>query len=91
MEFNFSTAKILNFLGKYYLWIAGVVFLLCFILNIYIYYQSIYLVLNTPVDVESSELILDQELLDQVLGEIEQRKNQLEEIEGGYYSNPFAD
>lgn len=91
MKINLSTAKVLDFLNKRYLWIIGAVFLLFFIFNIYIYYQNIYLALNVSIDSEDSELVLDQESFDQVLGFIEQRKERLREVEDNYYSNPFID
>ncbi len=91
MKINFSTTKVLDFLSKRYLWIIGAVFLLFFIFNIYIYYQNIYLTLNTSIDSEDLELVPDRELFNQVLGVIEQRKEQLRQVKDNYYSNPFID
>jgi len=90
-KINISLETISNFLKKYYFWILGVIFFLLFCLSIFIYYQHIYLTINTQLDPTQEEIVIDQEMIEKVMGNIEGRQDNLSRVEKKDYQDPFND
>jgi len=91
IKVSFSPAKISNFLKKYHFWILGAILLLLLCFNAFIYYQHVYLIMNTKVIPTDSGIVIDQEILDKVTDQIDQREDNLKRVETEDYFNPFSD
>ncbi len=89
-KLKISIDRILSFLNRYFLWIIGGIFLLLFIYSAYLYYISVYSLLNDSIELTQTELILDEQVFNQVSENIQQRKELLKEVRINSYTNPFS-
>ena len=91
MKIEIVRGKIYRFLKKYYQFILGIIFILSLILNGFIYYQYVYLVINSKPQVKVEQIMLNQKNLESFLTNIETREENLERVRAGQYFNPFND
>jgi cell division protein YceG involved in septum cleavage len=91
MRIKISPQKISNFLKKYYFWILGAIFFLLLCLNAFIYYQCVYLTTNTQPKAIGREVTIDEETLNKIMKNIEERKESLSRAKTTKYFNPFDD
>jgi len=83
--------KISYFLKKYHFWILGLIFVLLLSFNVFIYYKNVYLVIKTQVVPVGGEITIDQFVLDKIMGNIEEREDNLFRVKTKEYYNPFND
>ncbi|MFH1460961.1 MAG: hypothetical protein ABIF84_00865 [Patescibacteria group bacterium] len=91
MEIKINRGKIYRFLKKYYQWILGIVFILLLIFNGFIYYQYVYLVVESKPQVNVEQVMLNQKNLEGFLENIETREENLNRVRFSQYHNPFND
>jgi cell division protein YceG involved in septum cleavage len=91
MRIKISPTKISNFLKKHYYWILGVIFFLLLCLNAFIYYQYVYLTVNTQPEAINREVAIDEETLNKIMENIGEREENLSRVRTTKYSNPFDD
>jgi cell division protein YceG involved in septum cleavage len=91
MRIKISPTKISNFLKKHYYWILGVIFFLLLCLNAFIYYQYVYLTVNTQPEAINREVAIDEETLNKIMENISEREENLSRVRTTKYSNPFDD
>ncbi len=88
---KFLPKKTFNYLKKYYLWIIGVIFISLLFLNIFIYYQYIYLVMKNQPELINQEININEEVLQKVRENIDKREENLFRVRKTEYYNPFND
>ncbi|MBU1291985.1 hypothetical protein KKH07_00630 [Patescibacteria group bacterium] len=86
-----SPEKISYFLKKYHFWILGLILFLLLSFSAFIYYKNVYLVINTQVESAGEEITIDEYILGKIMGNIEERENNLFRVETKNYYNPFKD
>lgn len=87
MEISFK--KINSFLGKYYKWILGVILVLLFCFNAFIYYNYVYLATKADISATVEKVSVNEEVLNKVLEEIRIKEEALVRIETETYFDPF--
>lgn len=88
---KFLPKKIFDYLKKYYLWIIGIIFILLISINIFIYYQYVYLTMKTPPELANEEIVINEKIFQKVQENIEKREDTLSRVEETKYYNPFND
>ena len=78
-----------HFLVRYYHFVLGIFFVLLICLGLMVYYQLVYLTMKAKPELTLEKTTIDQEKLEMVLNNLEQRENNLERIRQTSYSNPF--
>ncbi len=84
-----SLEKVNYLLKKYRRLIPGIVFILLVGLNIFIYYQYVYLVMVVRPEPKLEKTTIDRENLEKVLDSLDQRQTTLNRVERTGYSDPF--
>ena len=84
-----SPEKIYNFLNKYYRWILVTIFVLLICLNVFIWYQYIYLAVRAKPESQGKEIAIDQETLEKVLDNVNLREENLLRVKKTRYFSPF--
>ena len=87
----FSIEKTSYFIKKYYFWILGLILLILLCFNIVIYYQYVYMTLNTKVVSVDGNIVIDQEIIGKVMEIIREREDSLIRVKTKDYFNPFND
>lgn len=87
----FSIEKTSYFIKKYYFWILGLILLILLCFNIVIYYQYVYMTLNTKIVSVDGNIVIDEEIIGKVMEIIEKREESLIRVKTKDYSNPFND
>lgn len=81
--------RIYNFLKKHYPIILVIVFALLICLNVLVYYQYVYLVMNMQTKPIIEKTSINQEILGKVLNDIDNREEALHRIKTTQYYSPF--
>lgn len=82
--------KINSFIKENYLKIGAVIFVLLIAANICVFFKYIYLPTSrVKVSSEIEQTKINESLLEEVLGDIEVRENNLKRVEGTNYRDPF--
>lgn len=89
MNKKINLEKINYFLKRYYCWILGIAFALLICLNILIYYQHVYLTIETEPELTLKKVTIDQEGLEKILDNLDKRQKNLERVEKTDYKDPF--
>jgi len=84
-----SSAKIYNFLKKYYPVILGIILALLICFNAGVYYQYVYLIIRTQPRPSLETIAIDQEILEEVLNNLDIREETLWRVKQTYYADPF--
>ena len=91
IKLTFSIEKTTYFFKRYYFWILGVILLILFCFNIFIYYQYVYLTTNTNVVPIDGRIVIDEEVIEKITKVIEEREDSLVRVKSKDYFNPFDD
>lgn len=83
--------KIYVFLEKYLKLILGAVFVLVLILNAFIYYQYVYLIMQVQPEPVIEKVLVDHETLKKVLADVMMREDNLSRVRAIKYFDPFND
>lgn len=70
-------------------WVIGIIFVLLISINIFIYYQYVYLTMKTQPELANEEILINEEIFQKVQDNIEKRENTLSRVEETKYYNPF--
>lgn len=83
--------QIYNFLNKYISRILVIFFVLLLILNAFVYYQYMYLVIKIDPEPVVKKTYINQETLERVLDDIYIREENLLRVQTSEYFDPFND
>lgn len=86
---SFSFKKLYLFIRTKKRIVLGLFFVLLLIFNILIFYQYIFLTTKAPTEFKSKETTIDNETLQKVLMNIEERQKTLQRVLNAEYSDPF--
>ena len=84
-----SFKKIHNFFKKYYPWILGIIFILLISLDVFIYYQYVYLTMKARPEITDEGMVINQEILQEVLNNLDKREETLFRVKTTQYADPF--
>ncbi|MBL7053099.1 MAG: hypothetical protein ISS02_00340 [Candidatus Portnoybacteria bacterium] len=88
---KFLPKKIFNILKKNCPWVIGGIFVLLISINIFIYYQYVYLTIKTQPELTSEEILINEEMFQKVQENTEKREDTLSRVKETKYYNPFND
>lgn len=83
--------KISYFFKKYHFLILGVVLVVLLAFNVFIYYKYVYLTVNAQIQPAGEEITINNDVLDKVMKNINEREDNLLRVETRKYYNPFND
>ncbi len=83
--------NIYNFLRKHYPIILGIFFASLICINIFVYYQYVHLAMETQTELNIEKIVIDQETLEKVLSDINEREENLSRVRKTQYYDPFND
>ena len=86
---SISFEGVYDFVQKYYRWFFVLALLVIIFSNALIFYKKVYQTIQAKPEVNLRERLIDQETLSQILTELEQRKENMEQVEGKNYRNIF--
>jgi len=86
---KFLPKKIVDFLKKKCPWIIGIIFVLLISINIFIYYQYVYLTMKIQPELTNEEISINEEIFKKVQEDIKKRVNTLSRVKRTEYRNPF--
>lgn len=89
MNWELKLIETYNFLRKYYPTILLVVFASLICLNLFVYYQYVYLPTKAQADSNIEKTVIDAEILDEVLIDIKEREGNLSRVKKTRYADPF--
>ncbi len=89
IKINLSLEKISIFLKKYHFFILGIVLFLLLSFNFFIYYKYVYVVMNINVDPVDDRIVVDEDILEKVIENINERKENLIRVKTENYYTPF--
>lgn len=89
IQIKITVEKIHSYLQKYSLVILSVLLITLFFLNGLVYYHYVYMVTKIRPQPNLREVVIDQETIDKVLENIEEREGNLLRVLANPYNNPF--
>ncbi|MBU1289775.1 hypothetical protein KKG85_00810 [Patescibacteria group bacterium] len=84
-----SIEKTHIFLEKYCCWILGAILISLLFCNAFIYYKYIYLATTAEITLTIEKTVVNEEMLNEVLREIENREETLIRVQTSKYADPF--